>query len=94
MKLNLEEKKLLYTYGCPNHHNTVIRLKWVTSLTVDPEMKRRMLGLVRKIDSESVANWYPRFYRHLRMEMDGYYQAKLRIEAHTDYEEDMYEEAV
>ena len=26
------------------------RLKWLTALTVDPEAKRRMLGLARKVD--------------------------------------------
>ena len=97
MKLSIEEKKLLYAYGCPNHHNTVTRLKWVTSLTVDPEIKSRVLALVWKIDSEDVARWYPCFYRHLWMEMDRYFQARLhllRVENHTNYEEDMYDEAV
>ena len=37
MKLSMKEKKILYAYGCPSHHNTVTRLKWLTALTVDPE---------------------------------------------------------
>ena len=45
MTLSMKEKKILYAYGCPSHHNTVTRLKWLTALTVDPEAKRRMLGL-------------------------------------------------
>ena len=36
MKLNMKEKKILYAYGCPSHHNTVTRLKWLIALTVDP----------------------------------------------------------
>ena len=48
MTLSMKEKKILYAYGCPSHHNTVTRLKWLTALTVDPEAKRRMLGLARK----------------------------------------------
>lgn len=28
MKLNMKEKKILYAYACPSHHNTVTRLKY------------------------------------------------------------------
>ena len=48
MKLNMKEKKILYAYACPSHHNTVTRLKWLTALTVDPEAKGQMLHLTRK----------------------------------------------
>ena len=48
MKLNMKEKKILYAYACPSHHNTVTRLKWLTALTVDPEAKSQMLHLARK----------------------------------------------
>ena len=50
MKLNMKEKKILYAYACPSHHNTVTRLKWLTALTVDPEAKSQMLHLARKIE--------------------------------------------
>ena len=52
MTLSMKEKKILYAYGCPSHHNTVTRLKWLTALTVDPEAKRRMLGLAQKVETE------------------------------------------
>lgn len=97
MKLNMKEKKVLYYYGCPNHYNTVTRLKWLTALTVDPEAKRWMLELARKMETETDEGWYPYFYRQLRLEMDSYFQAKRRmkvVQANTDYEEDMYGEAV
>ena len=87
----------LYAYGCPSHHNTVTRLKWLTALTVDPEAKRRMLGLARKVETEVDESWYEDFYHHLRMEMDEYRRLKrsLRVlKSYTDYEEDLYEEAV
>ncbi len=82
---------------CPSHHNTVTRLKWLTALTVDPEAKRRMLGLARKVETEVDESWYEAFYHHLRMEMDEYRRLKrsLRVlKSYTDYEEDLYEEAV
>ena len=95
--LSMKEKKILYAYGCPSHHNTVTRLKWLTALTVDPEAKRRMLGLARKVETEVDESWYEAFYHHLRMEMDEYRRLKrsLRmLKSYTDYEEDLYEEAV
>ena len=50
MNLSIQEKKILYAFACPNHHNTVTRLKWLTALTVDPKAKRWMLGLARKME--------------------------------------------
>ena len=97
MTLSMKEKKILYAYGCLSHHNTVTRLKWLTALTVDPEAKRRMLGLARKVETEMNESWYEDFYHHLRMEMDEYRRLKrnLRVlKSYTDYEEDLYEEAV
>lgn len=97
MKLNIREKKVLYVFGCPSHHNTVTRLKWLTSLTVDPEAKHFLLELTKKIDREAGEEWFPCFYHHLRAEMDGYFRSKrhLRlVENSTDYKEDFYEEAV
>lgn len=96
MKLNIEEKKILYAFGCGNLENTVHRLKWITALTVDAKAKRRVLCLARKLDRENVGEWYPCFYRHLRLEMEGYFEAKKHIclvEKSTDWE-DLYGKAV
>jgi len=90
MKLSIEEKKILYAFGCMSHENTVYRLKWITALTVDAKVKRKMLCLARKLDKESVGEWYSCFYRRLRMEMERYFEAKKHIrmvEKSTDWEE-------
>ena len=90
MRLNIEEKKILYAFGCRSHENTIRRLKWVTALTVDEKVKRRILYLARKLDDGSAREWYPCFYRHLRLEMEGYFEAKKHIcmvEKSTDWEE-------
>ena len=92
MKLSIREKKVLYDFACPNHHNTVTRLKWLTALTVD-----RMLELARKMETEMEERWYTGFYHQLRAEMDEYYSAKRRlrlVKENTEYEEDLYDEAV
>lgn len=84
-------------FACPNYHNTVTRLKWLTGLTVDPQTKRRMLELARKMETEMSESWYNGFYHHLRMEMVEYRCLKrsLRVlKNNTDYEEDLYDEAV
>ena len=97
MTLSMKEKKILYAYGCPSHHNTVTRLKWLTALTVDPQAKHRMLELARKMETEMEERWYTGFYHQLRAEMDEYYSAKHRlrlVKENTDYEEDLYDEAV
>ena len=79
MKLSIREKKVLYAFACPNHHNTVTRLKWLTALTVDPQAKHRMLELARKMETEMEERWYTGFYHQLRTEMDEYYRAKRRL---------------
>lgn len=56
-----------------------------------------MLHLTRKIEAETDESWYDSFYHCLRMEMDEYYRIKHRmrvLKANTDYEEELYEEAV
>ena len=97
MTLSRKEKKILYAFGCPIRNHTVTRLKWLAAMAVDPEAKRRMLGLARKIDTETGESWYEAFYHHLRREMDECRRLKrsLRVlKTTTDYEEGMYDKAV
>ena len=92
-----ERKEDSLRFRLSQPHNTVTRLKWLTALTGDPEAKRRMLGLARKMETEVDESWYEAFYHHLRMEMDEYRRLKrsLRVlKSYTDYEEDLYDEAV
>ena len=56
---------MLYAYGCTNHHNTITRLKWLTSLTVDPEAKHWMLELARKMETEVEESRCTGFYLRL-----------------------------
>lgn len=97
MKLSIDEKKVLYAFSCTNHRNTVTRLKWLTSLTVDPQAKYRMLELARKIENEMTQSRYPDFYLRLREEMDAYYRAKRRVhlvEENTELKGEIYDNAV
>ena len=97
MKLSIREKKVLYAFVCPNHHNMVTRLKWLTALTVDPQANHRILELARKMETEVEQSWYTGFYHQLRVEMDEYYRAKCRlrlVKENAGYVEDLHEEAV
>src|SRR5699024_10354921 len=97
MKLSVKEKKVLYAFACPNHHNTVTRLKWLTALTVDPQAKHQMLELARKMETEMEESWYTGSYYQLRVEIDEYYRAKRRlrlVKENNEYEEYLYDEAV
>lgn len=44
MRLNIEEKKILYAFGCSHRRNTVERLKWLAALAVDAETKRMIFN--------------------------------------------------
>lgn len=97
MKLSIREKKVLYAFACPNHHNTVTWVKWLTVLTVDPQTKHQMLEIVRKMETEMEERWYTGFYHQLRTKMDEHYRAKCHlrlVKENTDYEEDLYNQAV
>ena len=53
--------------------------------------------LARKMETEMEESWYTGFYHQLRAEMDEYYHAKRRlrlVKENTEYEEDLYDEAV
>ncbi len=83
MKLNINEKKALYTFGCPNHRAThratVDRLQMLAAITPDPVAGELFNDLAIKLSTEEAHDWYRRFYRTLRMEMDGYYEAELTL---------------
>lgn len=75
MELDIEEKKILYAFGCDNYRNTVTRLKYLTVLTVDRGTKCRILELAKKMENErgNAEKWYSCFYYNLRIAMGGYF---------------------
>jgi len=88
MKLNIEEKKILYAFGCVSLENTIRRLRWVTALTADAKVKRRMICFMRKLDREGMNEWYCRLYDEIHSEMEDYFRAEHHIrfvESNVDY---------
>ena len=72
MKLTFEEKKLLYTYGCADLELTRKRLCGVAGLTVDPDQNKLVLDFCRKLEDETLADWYDQLFYFVRSEMECY----------------------
>ena len=54
MNINLEEKQILYVFGCEGYENTIYRLKWIATLTVDERIQGQILCLIRKLENEEL----------------------------------------
>ena len=85
MKLTFEEKKLLYTYGCADLELTRKRLCGVAGLTVDPDQNKLVLDFCRKLENETLADWYDQMFYFVRSEMECYANMLLLMQ---DIEED------
>ena len=72
MKLTFEEKKLLYTYGCADLELTRKRLYEIAGLTVDPDQNKLVLDFCRKLEDETLADWYDQMFYFVRSEMECY----------------------
>lgn len=77
MKMNIMEKKALYTFGCPNHRATIDRLRLLAAITPDPAAGKLFCNLAVKLSAVGVSEWYRCFFHTLRMEMESYYDAEL-----------------
>lgn len=95
MKLTFEEKKLLYTYGCADLELTRKRLYKIAGLTVDPNQNKLVYDFCRKLEDETLADWYDQMFYFVRSEMECYAgMEKLAqdIERDEDWGPEMFEE--
>ena len=95
MKLTFDEKKLLYVYGNPDLALTRKRLYGVAGLTVDPDQNRLVYDFCRKLEDETLTDWYDQMFYFVRSEMECYAgMEKLAqdIERDEDWEPEMFEE--
>ncbi len=95
MKLTFEEKKLLYTYGCADLELTRKRMYEIAGLTVDPNQNKLVYDFCRKLEDETLADWYDQMFYFVRSEMECYAgMEKLAqdIERDEDWEPEMFEE--
>ena len=95
IKLTFDEKKLLYAYGNPDLELTRKRLCEIAGLTVDPDQNKLVLDLCRKLEDETLADWYDQMFYFIRFEMECYARMeKLAqdIERDEDWGPEMFEE--
>ena len=95
MKLTFEEKKLLYTYGCADLELTRKRMYEIAGLTVDPNQNKLVYDFCRKLEDETLADWYDQMFYFVRSEMECYAgMEKLAqdIERDEDWGPEMFEE--
>ena len=85
MKLTFDEKKLLYAYGNPDLALTRKRLYEVAGLTVDPDQNRLVYDFCRKLEDETLADWYDQMFYFVRAEMECYTNMLLLMQ---DIEQD------
>ena len=85
MKLTFDEKKLLYAYGNPDLELTRKRLCEIAGLTVDSDQNKLVLDLCRKLEDETLADWYDQMFYFVRSEMECYTNMLLLMQ---DIEED------
>lgn len=71
MTMNINEKKALYAFGCPNHEATIKRLRMLTALTPDPKTKKFFYNLSVKLSEDGVERWYSCFYYNMRLELES-----------------------
>ena len=85
MKLTFDEKKLLYTYGYADLELTRKLLYGVAGLTVDPDQNKLVLDFCRKLEDETLTDWYGQMFYFVRAEMECYTNMRLLMQ---DIEED------
>lgn len=68
--MSMNEKKMLFTFGCPNRGLTVERLRHAAALAVDPTAKKDFFTLAIKLNEDATDDWYRNFFYNMRMEAE------------------------
>ncbi|MCI6249101.1 ferredoxin [bacterium] len=66
--MSMNEKKILFAFGCPNRDLTVERLLHATALAVDPTAKNEFFILAVKLSDEEITDWYHNFYYNMHLD--------------------------
>lgn len=69
--MNMNEKKALYAFGCPNREATVERLKLLAALAPEPTTKKLFRSLAVKLSDENADRWYRCFFYNMRLEIES-----------------------
>ena len=95
MNLTIEEKKILYVWGCPDYHSTIRRLIFAAGYMTEPKAKAMVAHFRDKLIEAEMDECYTCFFYHLRLEMEEYFNLKNRqhqIEVSTLHDGEDYED--
>ena len=70
MMMSMNDKKILFTFGCPNRGLTVTRLRHAAALAVDPAAKKDFFTLAIKLNEDATDDWYRNFFYNMRLEVE------------------------
>lgn len=70
MMMTMNEKKILFAFGCPNRGLTVERLRHAAVLAVDPATKKDFFTLAIKLNEEATDDGYRNFFYNMRLEVE------------------------
>ena len=70
MMMSMNEKKILFAFGCPNRGLTVERLRHAAALAVDPTAKKDFFTLAIKLNEEATDDGYRNFFYNMRLEFE------------------------
>ena len=70
MMMSMNEKKILFAFGCPNRGLTVERLRHAAALAVDPTVKKDFFTLAIKLNEEATDDGYRNFFYNMRLEFE------------------------
>lgn len=70
MMMTMNEKKILFTFGCPNRKTTVERLRYAAALATDPAAKKVMFTLAVKLNDKDCDRWYRDFFYNMRLQLE------------------------
>ena len=65
--MSMNEKKMLFAFGCPNRDLTVERLRHAAALAVDPAAKKALFSLAVKLYEDATDEQYRNFYYNMRL---------------------------
>lgn len=68
--MSMNEKKMLFAFGCPNRDLTVERLRHAAALAVDPAAKKALFSLAVKLYEDATDEQYRNFYYNMRLDME------------------------
>ena len=70
MMMSMNDKKILFTFGCPNRGLTVTRLCHAAALAVDPTAKKNLFRLAVMLIEEATDDGYRNFFYNMRLEVE------------------------